>query len=64
MQVFNLNIFTILIFIFIMLFLGFCFFTFYKNNLEISKKYWIEFSKYFYFKTVVASNSQGFIGPV
>ena len=50
MQVFNLNIFTILIFIFIMLFLGFCFFTFYKNNLEISKKYWIEFSKYFYFK--------------
>gem|GEM_PF-4176394 len=39
MQVFNLNIFTILIFIFIMLFLGFCFFTFYKNNLEISKKY-------------------------
>ena len=33
-----------------MLFLGFCFFTFYKNNLEISKKYWIEFSKYFYFK--------------
>ncbi|RAL55692.1 hypothetical protein BLD25_04110 [Candidatus Gracilibacteria bacterium GN02-872] len=33
-----------------MLFLGFCFFTFYKNNLEISKKYGIEFSKYFYFK--------------